>query len=276
MAIWQLAVQFILGGAVGFSMPLTGSGGSALAVPLLVYISGAKPHEAVCVSMTAVGSTALIGTIVRSRSGENPGQLGIASILALPAIVGGPAGAWLATQVSGQSLLLLFASLMAIVGCKMLYTSGSGRRQRATESPSSPARNAAAATNVDVDSGGRTLGVATAGFCAGLLSGLLGVGGGIVLVPYLTHRVRLTSQSAVATSVAVTALTAAVSTTAHLMFGQKLLWEIAAIFTGGALVGWRLGSSIAKHVAEERIQQIFGATMIAMAASMLVRMLLVG
>jgi uncharacterized membrane protein YfcA len=60
------------------------------------------------------------------------------------------------------------------------------------------------------------------------------------------------------------------------MFGQKLLWEIAAIFTGGALVGWRLGSSIAKHVAEERIQQIFGATMIAMAASMLVRMLLVG
>jgi uncharacterized membrane protein YfcA len=64
------ALALIFGAIVGFSLGLTGGGGSIIAVPLLVYGLEMPPRQAVGVSLAAVGATALVGAVHRKGKGE--------------------------------------------------------------------------------------------------------------------------------------------------------------------------------------------------------------
>ena len=109
----------ILGAAlIGLSLGLTGAGGSIITLPVLVYLAGLPPKEAVGLSLFVVGAAALIGALLRIRAGEV--HLKAAGMFALSGMAGAAGGACLTPLVSGRVLMLIFALLMLVVALNML------------------------------------------------------------------------------------------------------------------------------------------------------------
>ncbi len=170
---------------VGFSLGLTGGGGSVFAVPLLVYGLHLPVHQAVVISLAVVGFTAFGGGLARWRDGQ--AQYRIALIFGLSGLLGAPLGAWLNPKCPEAMLLGGFASLMLLVALRMWRQAQ--RRPKEThliraETGFNP-KDAAAGPTCHYDATGRlqltsrcALCLALAGSVTGLLSGLFGVGGG--------------------------------------------------------------------------------------------------
>ena len=112
--------------------------------------------------------------------------------------------------------------------------------------------------------------LAGVGAVAGVLSGLLGVGGGFVVVPSLTRLTNLTSQSILATSLAVIALVSVGSITAAAVQGS-IAWDIAFPFTVGAVIAMLAGRMIAARLTGARLQQAFALTSGAVSLLLLAR-----
>ena len=109
--------------------------------------------------------------------------------------------------------------------------------------------------------------LAFTGMLAGLLSGLLGVGGGFVLVPALTRCTDLPMKSVVATSLAVIALVSTGSVITATLTGA-MHWSIGAPFAAGSVLGLVVGRQVAHHLAGPRLQQLFAVVSV-MAALLL-------
>ena len=266
--ILSVAEPAVLGAIVGLILALTGAGGGILAVPLLVFGMGLPMAKASPIGLLAVGLAAAVGTvlglregIVRYRAAVMIGALGIATA---------PVGLWLAARVPNAPLMLAFATILAWVGLRMI------RQARATM--------AGVASEVDREILPCALGgdgrlhwtypcaraLAGTGIVAGLLSGLLGVGGGFVIVPALGRYTELTMRSIVATSLAVITLVSLGGAMSATLSGA-LDWGLAWPFGGGAMAGLLLGRQLAGRFAGPRLQQAFGAVSVAVAAGLLVR-----
>jgi len=109
----MLPLSILFGSLVGFTLGLTGGGGSLLAVPLLVYGLAIAPREAFGVSLAAVGATALVGVIPRIRAGQV--EVGTGVLFAIAGMIGAPLGTWVAGMISETVLLVLFSVLMLVV-----------------------------------------------------------------------------------------------------------------------------------------------------------------
>lgn len=266
--IATLAGPVALGAVVGLILALTGAGGGILAVPLLVFGLGLPMVKASPIGLLAVGLAAAVGAalglhagIVRYRAALMIGALGIATT---------PVGLWFAGRIPNAPLMIAFALVLAWVGLRMIRQARAALAGRAPE--------------VDRDvlpcvlaSDGRlrwTLPCARAlagtGVVSGLLSGLLGVGGGFVIVPALNRYTDLAMQSVVATSLAVITLVSLGGAASATLSGA-LDWDLALPFGGGAVLGLLLGRQVADRVAGPRLQQAFGAVSAVVALSLLVR-----
>nr|WP_052289026.1 sulfite exporter TauE/SafE family protein [Thermococcus onnurineus] len=114
----NLVDSVISGFLSGLSLGLTGSGGSVLAVPLLVYFVGLDPHTAVGTSLVAVGITAIIGFLMHWRKGNVDFKTG--TLMALTSIPGVYIGSYMNKSVEGPLLMTLFAVLMIAIAIKMV------------------------------------------------------------------------------------------------------------------------------------------------------------
>ncbi len=268
MELATLALALALGGIVGLSLALTGGGGTAFAVPLLVYGLKLAPHRAVCVSMAAIGVTTALATIQKLRAKEVDVRAGL--VLAVAGMFGAPAGAWIGRFVPENWLLVMFASMVLLVGIRMLLPSSAKTNESRAIAESAPHTKARwkSARSFTLPSA-RTLGLCAAGLVTGLLAGLLGVGGGFILVPVLVLFGGVEIHRAVATSLCVIALISIPATASHLLAGQTIPLDIAALFAIGAVLGLKLGSRLAAKLSGPRLQQLFGATMLVMAALIL-------
>ncbi|WP_338253025.1 sulfite exporter TauE/SafE family protein [Pyrodictium abyssi] len=99
-------------------------GGSALGVPLLVYIVGLSPHHAVGASLVAVGAVSLISSVRYMRQGYVVYRIGL--VMAAASLIGVYPGSYLNSYVKGSLLLLLFALLMIAIAARMLLRSKPG------------------------------------------------------------------------------------------------------------------------------------------------------
>jgi uncharacterized membrane protein YfcA len=244
-----------LGTIVGAILALTGAGGGILAVPLLVFGLGLSMVEAAPVGLLAVGLAAWIGALLGLRQGIV--RYRAAGFIAVIGIIMAPLGVWLAHQLPNRPLSLGFA-LVLVYACARVYRKAAHHLQHGQPAP----RMAflPCVLNPRVGRLRWTLpcarSLALTGMLAGLLSGLLGVGGGFVIIPALTRYTDLDMKSIVATSLAVIALvstgsvaTAAVSGTLH--------WAVAMPFAAGAVAGLIAGLQAARFVAGPRLQQLF-------------------
>src|SRR6478735_1500414 len=105
------------GTIIGFSLGLTGGGGSIFAVPMLIYGLQTGGREAVAISLAAVGATSFLGAMIRWRAAEIELRGGI--IFALGGLIGAPIGTAIGSKLPQALTLIGFAILMGIVGRRM-------------------------------------------------------------------------------------------------------------------------------------------------------------
>jgi hypothetical protein len=247
------AVAVVCGAAVGFSLALTGGGGSILSVPLLVYVVGlADPHAAIGTSALSVSLNAYANLIPHARAGHVRWLPAIA--FAAAGLFGTIAGAAAGKALDGKRLLLLFALLMVVVGVLML-------RRRAV----------VVATSVEIraDAMPRLLAI---GGAVGLLAGFFGIGGGFLIVPGLILATGMSTINAIASSL-VSVGSFGFATAASYAYTGLIAWGIAAKFIIGGLVGGWIGTLLAARLAKTRdaLNRVFAAVILAAAAYMLWR-----
>jgi uncharacterized membrane protein YfcA len=246
MAISPLGVALSV--LVGVSLGFFGGGGSILTVPLLVYVFGLDPKEAIASSLLVVAAASATGMIrhwwaghVEWRTGLIFGGAGMAG-----AHLGGRAGAY----VDGELLLLLFAAMMGLTSVAMWR----GRRS----APGAAVREPAV---------GRLL---AQGLGVGLLTGLVGAGGGFLIVPALALWAGLPMPAAVGTSLLVIVLNTLAGFAgyaSHVAIAYPLVGVVAA----AAIAGSFLGAGLAHRVDPAALRRAFALFVVAMACVIFVR-----
>lgn len=241
----QLALDVLLGFAIGLSLGLLGGGGSILTVPALVYLVGLSPQAAVTASLVIVGANSAMGAFMHRSQGTLNWKI---------ALVFGGTGMAMAYLAAGWSkalpattLMMLFAVLMLVVGLFMMFKP----------------------TPLGNDEGGRGwLVTVLTGAGVGVMTGFLGVGGGFLIVPALVMLVGLPMQEAVGTSLLVIAANSAAGLLGHLSAGMPDVGLIL-VFVGAGMLGLWGGTALAHRLPAGRLQQGFAVFVIALALFLL-------
>jgi len=239
-----LALSVLIGVSLGFF----GGGGSILTVPLLVYVFGLEPKQAIASSLLVVGAASIAGAVQHWRAGNVELRTGLVFGAAgmAGAYLGGRAGAYL----DGALLLLLFASMMVLTSVAMWR----GRR---------------APTGAPAEQ--RALGPLVAqGLGVGLFTGLIGAGGGFLIVPALALWAGLPMSAAVGTSLFVIVLNTLAGYSGYASHVQVDFALIAVVATA-AIAGSFLGSWLARRTDPNALRRAFAVFVVAMAALIFVR-----
>jgi uncharacterized membrane protein YfcA len=260
-------ISLALGLVIGVILALTGAGGGILAVPLLVFGLHMGVAQAGPIGLLAVGMAAALGALLGLRDGMV--RYRAALLIAGSGMLLSPIGLWAAHRIDNRWLGMLFAVILLLVAARTL------RQARPKTLVSGPVRQGESACMRDTNSGrfiwnsrcARAL--TLSGSVAGLLSGLLGVGGGFVMVPALQRYTDLEMRSVVATSLAVIALVSVTGVIASAASGG-LAWSVAAPFTGGAVAGMLGGRLVSARLAGPQLQIGFAAVSAAVAIGMIV------
>lgn len=279
-------LSLLFGAIVGVSLGLTGGGGAIFAVPLLVYGLAVPAREAVTVSLVSVGLTSFVGFLNKWRHGHVELRTGL--LFAIAGMIGAPIGSWAARQIPEPVLMVLFAVLMLGIAVRMWKKSG----HTATEIPVCPPGDLADNHNVAYasdgpscqrnDSGQLILTSRCArlllivGVLSGVLSGMLGVGGGFIIVPSLVLFSGMSMLRAVGTSLMVISLVSVSGVTAQVTSGQQIPWEVTGLFVAGGLTGLFAGQSVSHRLSSSMLQRIFSAAILIVAAFVLTRNLFQG
>ncbi len=235
--------------AIGVTLGLLGGGGSVLTVPVFVYMLGVDPRSAVAMSMPVVGLTSLIGAYGHWRAG-NVSWRSALSFGAI-AMIGAYGGARLAVFLSGAQQLVLLAIVMGASAVSMLR-------------PAGPRRAATAETNTALFRPA----VLAAALSVGVLTGLVGIGGGFLVVPALVLLSGVPMHRAVGTSLVVITLNASSGVLGYL--GQTSIdWRMVGWFTLLSSIGILVGARVSSRVPAARLRQGFALLLIALAAFLL-------
>ena len=238
----MLTIGLVLAALVGLSLGLLGGGGSILTVPVLVYVLGYAAKPAIAMSLPVVGVTSLVGAALHWRLGNV--RVGTAAVFGALAMVGAFAGAKLAVLMSGAAQLVLLAVVMVAAAGSMLR----GREVGAAPRPDAPLRP--------------TLLVPVA-LGVGVLTGLVGIGGGFLVVPALVLLARVPMREAVGTSLLVIAMNSA-SGFAGYLGAVDFDWGFLAGFTAAAVVGALAGTRLAARVPQVALKRGFGMFLLVM------------
>ena len=237
------ALTLLLGFTTGVLSALFGIGGAIVSNPGLRAL-GAAPLVAVGTTLPSILPGAISGTLRYRREGLVNWQLIIpAAASGLLAVV---AGSFLSHAVpgGGHLLLLLIAVLLAFTAWRTAVAPS------ATPAPD--------AENVAATPDRRTRWLAAGiGVVAGLLSGLLGIGGGVIMVPAFTELLGMSLKSAIATSLVCVGIFGVPATITHAFLGD-IDWRLAVLLTIGVIPGARIGASLTIRTAERRLRLAVG------------------
>ncbi len=233
--------------AIGLLLGLTGGGGSILTVPLLVYVIGLNTKVAIVTSMLIVGVTSLAALLAHSRAGRVAWRTG--AIFGLAGMVGAYCGGALAQSIADALLLLLFAGVMVGSGLAMLRRIGG--KDAATSEPVK-----------------RSLGrVLADGFGVGVVTGLVGAGGGFLVVPALALLGGLPMHTAVGTSLLVIAMNCTAGITSYALTSHVALdVDSAAVISVLSIAGTVLGTRLSRSISPAQLQRGFGLFVLLVAA----------
>ena len=253
-----------LGLFVGLILALSGAGGGIFAIPLLLFGLHLNLTQAAPIALLAVMSAASVGAI----QGLNQGivRYKTALLMASFGIAFAPLGVWLAKHTPTQYLSLIFALILVYVATRMWNRDY--KKVYGNENNPAPACVLNPATSKLFWTAHCTKRLVITGSVAGLLSGLLGVGGGFVIVPSLRKVSNFDTQTIIATSLAVIALVSAGSVATYLLHGD-INWNIAMPFAVSTMLSmfvFRLFS----HKVPSKISQRSFAVLAVLAALLMV------
>ena len=239
---WQLVLTVFIGIGTGILSGMFGVGGAILSTPAIRAL-GVSPLDAVGTTLPSMLPSSISGTLRYNREGliRWPVVALVGSIGSLATI----GGSLLSHVVPGDGHLLMVATA-GLVG----FTAW--RMARARDEPESPVPEAAPDGAAHRGPGERGKLVVT-GLGAGLLSGLLGVGGGILMVPLFAEWIGFSVKEAVGTSLACVGILAIPGTITHAFLGD-INWYYAIALSIGVIPGARIGSQLAIRASERNFR----------------------
>jgi hypothetical protein len=251
-----------LGAVIGVVLALTGAGGGVLAIPLLVFGLHLPVQQAAPVGLVAVGLAAALGAVLGLRQGVV--RYRAAALIGLAGVCMAPVGVAAAQRLPAQPLLAAFALVLGYTAWRMLRI----------KEPHHLASN----LPCQVEQGRVQLtwtrkcarALFGTGVVSGLLSGLLGVGGGFVIVPALTRHTNLNAVSIQSTSLAVIALVS-VSGVGAAAWQGTVPWAAGVPFAAGAAAGLLVGRQFAQKLNGRAMQVAFAWFALGVALLMLAR-----
>jgi uncharacterized membrane protein YfcA len=263
MTIDPVMLTVVLGAVVGLVLALTGAGGGVLAIPLLVFGLHLPVQQAAPVGLVAVGLASALGAVLGLRQGIV--RYRAAMLIGAAGMLIAPLGVMLAQHLPNRPLLGAFALVLIYSAWRMLKRPAAHDDQpMSVPCQVSPNDHRLTWTRPCARA------LAGTGLVSGLMSGLLGVGGGFVIVPALTRYTELGPRSIQVTSLAVIALVSLSGVTAAALQGS-LRWDVALPFASGAVVALLVGRLIAGQLDVKRLQQAFAWFTLIVALWMLAR-----
>ena len=256
------------GAATGLLGAMLGLGGGVFLVPLLTLALGVPIRVAIAASLISVMSTAVASATVNLDRGLVNMRLGL--LLEVATATGALTGGLVAAHLTQRQLFLVFAFTMASMGIVMARRSGrrnviddhaidvgrlGGRLQEGDRTYSYRVRNL-------------PIGVG-ASLAAGAISGLLGLGGGIVKVPILNTFCGIPIRVAAATSTFMIGVTTAASAFLYYARGDVALHLTAAVAVG-ALPGSLIGARLSDRVATRALKVLMAIVLLGVGARMAV------
>ena len=259
---------YVLAVVVGISLGLIGSGGSILTVPILVYVMGVNPVLATAYSLFIVGSTALVGGVQSAMQKRVDFKtvliFGIPSIAAVYAT-----RMWLVPFIPDEiftigslvitksiALMLLFAVVMILASVSMIRP---GKQKEIDE-------NAPRVYNYPM--------ILLEGAVVGLLTGLVGAGGGFLIIPALVLLARMPMKLAVGTSLFIIAAKSLIGFIGDLQGSEVLDWKLLGIFTAFAVAGIFIGILLSKKIPGQKLKKGFGWFVLVMGIYIIIKELL--
>ncbi|MEW6420362.1 MAG: sulfite exporter TauE/SafE family protein [Deinococcota bacterium] len=232
---------------IGLSLGLLGSGGSILTVPVLVYLVGEPDKLAIAESLAIVGGISLFGALPYALKR----QIDWRSVLwfGVPGVTGTYLGAALSVYLSGVVQLMLFAVVMLLASV-MMFRPTKEVQVDAAPHPRSPLK------------------IGLEGLSVGVLTGLVGVGGGFLIIPALVLLGGLPMSLAVGTSLLIIAAKsfAGFYKYVHVLAEQNLNvhWGLIVLFTVIGIVGSFLGAQVGRKLSNEHLKKGFAAFLVVM------------
>jgi uncharacterized membrane protein YfcA len=254
----MLAV-IVVGFASGVLSGMFGVGGAVLTTPG-IRVFGATPIEGVGSTIPAILPGSLSGAWRYGKAGLVDWHVALPSGLlgSTFAVV----GAELSDHVNAHYLMILTAGLLLWSGLKNVH-----ERVRMPAPAAVPVGGPAAAdaTATAAIAPRPSFGaVAAIGSLSGLLAGLLGVGGGILLVPAYTRVLRIPPKRAVATSLVAVAMFSIPAMITHAWLGH-INWTFALLLVAGVVPGAQVGARLTIHGSEARLRLLMGCFFVVIA-----------
>lgn len=242
---------------IGISLGLIGGGGSILTVPVLVYILGVDPVLATAYSLFVVGSTSLVGSFTYMQ--KKLVHYKTALVFAIPSFIAVfltrkflvPALPDPLFTVAGLEItknigiMVFFAIIMLAASISMI----TGKKCKDCD------ENEPIRFNLPM--------IALEGSVVGLITGIVGAGGGFLIIPALVLLARLPMKMAVGTSLLIIAAKSLIGFLGDVST-QPIDWQMLLIFTGLSIVGIFIGSALSKKINEKVLKTGFGWFVLAM------------
>ena len=242
MSAADVAIGAAIGLTAGVLSGLFGVGGGIVMTPGIQVLLGAPPIVALATPLPVIFPTALAGALAYRRRGEIDTRA--AAWLVGPGLIGAALGAWLTDLVDTTLLLIVTAVLLGWQAIALLR-----KRER---------RGAGRPATAPILGG--------IGALAGLVSGLLGIGGGLVMVPLLAGWLGMPLKRALGTSLLAIVALVVPGTVVHALLGHLDL-GIGLALVVGAVPGARIGAALALGAKERTLRLVVGCGLLVIAAA---------
>jgi uncharacterized membrane protein YfcA len=258
-------IGYFASALIGISLGLIGGGGSILTVPVLVYLFAVSPVTATAYSLFIVGATSLIGAYQKYRDGMVDIKIGL--IFGAPSIVAVYlTRKWLVPAIPSSlfevggfevskdiMLMLLFAVLMVFASISMI-------RNKKVAAESKPIK-----MNYPM--------ILLEGSVVGVLTGLVGAGGGFLIIPALVLFTGLQMKLAIGTSLLIIAAKSLIGFTGDLS-NMQMDWSLLFIVTSIAIAGIFIGNRMSKSIDGNKLKKGFGWFVLVMGVYIIIKELM--
>ncbi len=236
---------------IGVSLGLIGGGGSILTVPVMVYILGIDPVLATAYSLFVVGSTSLVGAGTYMKKGlvnyKTALVFAIPSFIAVfltrkflvPALPDPLFSIGEAMITKNIGIMVFFALIMLAASYSMIFA-----KKCVDCNEDDPV-----VFNFPM--------IALEGSVVGVITGIVGAGGGFLIIPALVLLAKLPMKMAVGTSLLIIAAKSLIGFLGDLST-QTIDWQLLLIFTGLSIIGIFIGSALSKKINEKVLKTGFG------------------